>query len=105
MSLTDGLAGVPWTVCGGVCLVIAAVYLIVWPRPKANASSRGSWRRRILRWGHGAVWLVLAAACFARVAAWAGVSDLANGVALVGGVLYLVFVASFVQDRLEASRL
>ena len=104
MSVTDGFSGVPWIAWGGVCPLLAAVYLVVWPRPKRQALIRGFWRRSILRWAHGAVWLVLAASFFLRIADWPGVQELASALALVGGLLYATFAATIADDRLRHSR-
>jgi hypothetical protein len=63
--LTPGLLGVPWLVWSGACLGVAAVYVVVWPRPKQPAPA---WRRLVLRWAHALVWLALAGSCLLRAA-------------------------------------
>jgi hypothetical protein len=97
MVVNDGLLGVSWAVWGGACLLIAAVYTLVWPRP--NQVACPPWRRAVLRWAHALVWLVLAVSCFLRGADPSAVTDAANALALLAAVLYLVFIASLALDR------
>jgi drug/metabolite transporter (DMT)-like permease len=97
--MTDGFLGVPWPAWGGVCLAVAAIYTVVWPRPEQPASTHPSWRHPILRWAHAQVWLVLAGSCFLRAADWPGSADGANALALLAALLYAIFLATLVIDR------
>ena len=84
-----------WLVLGGGCLVVAAIYAVIWPRPKPEAPARPLWRGLILRWGHSVVWIALAGSSFVRPNA----EGVANVLALVGGLLYALFIAAVVLDR------
>jgi len=78
--------------------VVATSYAFVWPRPKPGVV-RPVWRHAVLRWGHTAVWLLLAASCFLRSGEGETVAGPANALALLGGVLYVGFIASTAIDR------
>ena len=86
-----------WYAAAGLCLVVAAVYLLKSPQSRRVANS---WQRVVLRWAHGTVWLVLAGSFLVRTTELAGAADLANGLALVAGGLYATFVATFVAESL-----
>jgi len=68
------------------CLMLAAVWAVVWPSSRARGTSPS--RRLVLRWGHAATWFCLAVATFC-----AG-TGLAGG-ALTGGVLALLAVGCY----------
>jgi drug/metabolite transporter (DMT)-like permease len=91
---TPGLFGVPWLVWTGVCLVVAAVYVVVWPRPKGSAPA---WRRLLLRWAHAVVWLALAGSCLVRAAS--GPSLVADALAQGAAVVYATFLGTVVISR------
>lgn len=92
--------GLPWLVWGIICLAIAAVYTVIWPRPKtpAQAQSRPLWRQLVLRWFHMLVWVLLAVSCFARL--WPATTPLAGPVALAGLFVYLIFIGTVVIERM-----
>jgi len=97
--MTFGLLAVPWAIWGGLCLFVAAIYTVVWPRPRPPAWARPSWRHPILRWAHAMVWVVLAGSCFLRTTDWPGQLDAANALALLAVPLYATFVVTLVTDR------
>ena len=101
MFVSDGLLGVNWAVWGGVCLLVAAIYTLVWPRPRQAACP--AWRRAVLRWAHALVWLALGVSCFLRAADSSAVADAANALALLAALLYVVFMASLAVDRTARS--
>lgn len=74
---------------GVACLVVAAVYAFIWPRPTPGVT-RPVWRALILRWGHSAVWLLLGLSFFMRNFENESVAAQANVIALPGGALYAV---------------
>ena len=90
------MIGVPWPLWGCACLIVAGIYTVVQPHGPACSSA---WLRFILRWGHAAVWLVLAASCFVRVLEGAGVPDLANLVALLALTAYAGWLGVFLITR------
>ena len=69
-------------------MIVAAIYAVVWPRPKPGVE-RPAWRHVILRWGHSAVWLLLATSCFVRSTDRVSATGAANVIALLGGLLYV----------------
>ena len=83
MFVSDGLLGVNWAVWGGVCLLVAAIYTLVWPRPGQAACP--AWRRAVLRWAHALVWLALGVSCFLRAADSSAVAEHADLGAVGGG--------------------
>jgi len=87
-----------WLAVGGVCLIVAAIYAVVWPRPTPGVE-RPAWRHVLRRWGHSAVWLLLATSCFVRSADSVSATGAANVIALLGGLLYVGFIAGTVIDR------
>ncbi|HEX9265869.1 MAG TPA: hypothetical protein VF965_00145 [Candidatus Limnocylindria bacterium] len=87
-----------WLLVGGGCLIVAAIYAVYWPRPKPG-TVRPVWRHVVLRWGHSAVWLLLAMSFFLRGADGDSLAGQANVLALAGGLLYAVFIAVAVMDR------
>ncbi len=98
--MTSPLFGMPWPVLGGLCLAVAAVYTVVWPRPQdPTARARPAWRHLVLRWCHALVWLLLALSCFVRLARSLGGPATANILALLALVGYVIFLATVVVDR------
>ncbi len=98
--MTSPLFGMPWPVLGGLCLVVAAIYTVVWPRPRdPTARARPAWRHLVLRWCHALVWLLLALSCFVRPARSLGGSATANVLELLALVAYVIFLATAVVDR------
>jgi hypothetical protein len=94
------LLGLPWYVWGLACLAIATLYLIVWPRPsrKSSAPARPPWRHFVLRWFHSLVWALLALACFVQAGQIAGARTMGGALAVLAGLLYLVFMSALVAD-------
>jgi hypothetical protein len=98
MDVSRTLLGFPLQSWGIICLVAAVAYLFKWPRPRTGASgpARSRLAHLVLRWGHSAVWATLAIACFL----WArGPSLLANVLALLALIIYLVFLFTLISDR------
>jgi hypothetical protein len=82
--------GVPLLVWGGLCLLVAAIFVVVWPKDRlADASAL---RLFVVRWFHALVWVFLAASCFLRIQP--ALNGLANQVALAALITYLIFMAS-----------
>ncbi len=94
--MSDSFMGISWTFWGGVCLVVAAIQMVIWPRPKENTRPRPLWRHLILRWAHGLVWLLLALSCFMRPGSLAAS---ANSVAMAGLLVYVAYLATLAIDR------
>jgi hypothetical protein len=94
------LFGLPWYVWGLLCLMVAAIYLVVWPRParKSGAPARPLWRQFVLRWFHSLVWALLALSCFVQASQIAGSRAVGGALAVLAGVMYLVFMGALVAD-------
>ena len=73
---------VPVAVWGSVCLVLAVVDTVLWPRPGRHSPPRPSWRSVVLRWGHALVWALLAGAGFLWAAGLPGSPGVAKVLAV-----------------------
>ncbi|MCU0502454.1 MAG: hypothetical protein MUC51_11945 [Anaerolineae bacterium] len=91
------MLGIPFTVWGIACLVVAAIWVFVWPNNKRVGAN--SLPRFILRWGHALVWLCLAAAAFIAGFDILGGTNTAQFVALLAALTYLVFMMTLVVTR------
>jgi hypothetical protein len=87
--MIKGFLNLPWFLWAALALIIAGIYSFVWPQ-KAMSMTTGL-RFFILRWGHALTWILLAVNFFLR-----GLSPSLNGVAnliaLVGGLMYVLFM-------------
>ena len=72
-----------------VCLVIAIVYLFIWPGRKDPDRLRPIWRKLVLRWFHSLTWLLIGAACLLWSKLWA----------LLALVTYIIFMLASMADR------
>lgn len=84
-----GFLGLPWAVWGVAALALALVWVIVWPADRAAGTS--GLRLLLLRWGHAAVWLLLAVSFFVR---GMGQEGAANVIALAALAVYLAFLGA-----------
>jgi drug/metabolite transporter (DMT)-like permease len=98
VDVSQTLLGFPPQTWGLLCLAVAAFYLVKAPRPRIDdpGAPRARWAAVVLRWFHGVVWLLLAAACFLWAAA---VPAAATGAALSALVLYLVYFFTLMTAR------
>jgi hypothetical protein len=97
--MQTGFLGIPWLWWGILCVVLALIYLVFWPRPARNAPPRPAVRQGVLRWFHALVWALLAAACFVQAAGFGSASTVAAGLALVALVLYIAFIGALLIER------
>ena len=84
----ETLWGISYTIWFIVCMLIAVLYLFAIPKA-ALASAKNSMDRVILRYGHAAVWLLLAFAC---ITAYFKNLFFAKIIALGGLLVYLIFI-------------
>jgi hypothetical protein len=91
------LFGVPLVLWGSLCLILAVVWVIIWPHDRA-ATANGV-RFFILRWFHALVWLLLAIAAFIIGLQVLGGAPTARIVALLALISYLIFMATLVTSR------
>lgn len=101
MSTPTTFWGMPWFVWGIVCLIIAAIYARIWPRPVDRAALRPYPRLQffVLRWFHALVWVLLALSSFLWSLTQPGLSTLAGSVAFLGLVCYIAFIWTFLSNR------
>lgn len=91
--METGWLNIPWVVWGVMCLIVGGLYLVFVPG-KAKIKGATGWRFVVLRWFHSFVWLALAISFFIRATPLEG---LANLIALLGGILYAVYMGTFLQ--------
>lgn len=91
------LFGVPLVLWGALCLVLAAIWIIVWPSEKASTAD--ALHFVILRWFHALVWLLLALAAFIAAFQLLGGASTARIVAFLSLITYLVFIVTFTTSR------
>jgi hypothetical protein len=81
--------GIPVPVWGLLCLALAVLYAIYWPKKVVDAKPRTPEVQLYLRWGHSMVWVLLATAFFA----WGnGRTIMAGAIAIASGVVYLLYI-------------
>jgi hypothetical protein len=85
--------GIPMVIWGGLALIVAVIFTVVWPSNKVPASLGGA-RYLILRWFHALVWILLALSFFVRESPLFGGTGTANILALAALILYLNFMAT-----------
>jgi hypothetical protein len=86
--------GVPMFAWSALCLLVALVFVVIWPADRAAKTSGLLWTT--LRWGHAIVWVLLALSCFV----W-GFGELgpASMIAALAGVVYLAFIYTVVTSK------
>ena len=97
--MSSRFLAVPLGMWGLVCLGLALIYTVLWPRPGRSSPPRPAWRAMILRWGHALVWVLLGVACFLWTAVLPGGAGLARGVAGVGLIVFFLFVIALWKER------
>jgi hypothetical protein len=96
--MEEGLLGMSWLMAAVACLVVTAVYVVVWPRPQVAAAS-SAWTRLVLRWFHALVWLLLAISFLARGAYIPGGATLAGTLAMLALICYGTFMFTLIRAR------
>ncbi|RIK42063.1 MAG: hypothetical protein DCC55_10000 [Chloroflexi bacterium] len=89
--------GIPFVAWGGLCLAVAAAFTIFWPSAKAT-SGISTVRYLLLRWGHAAVWGLLALALFLRGLGGAPGAVIAQITALLALVIYFAFLGALLRN-------
>jgi hypothetical protein len=89
--------GVPLTVWGGLCLAVAAIFMVFWPSAKVHANI-SPLRYMLLRWGHAGVWLLLALALFVRGLVGPAGAPVAQIAALLALVVYFAFLGALLRN-------
>ncbi len=88
--MIKGFLNLPYFAWAALALVIAIIFVYVWPRKAVTGPSAG-FRYFIIRWGHALTWVFLALSFFLR-----GLGPELNGgssfFALAGGAVYFLFI-------------
>lgn len=93
--MSNVLFGLPLYLWGLICMAIAGLYAVLWPKPRPG-QVRPAWAHLVLRWFHSLVWLLLAVACFL----WAlDLAAYAYGIAWLALPAYLAFITVTLLDR------
>ena len=87
--MSKGFLNLPWFVWAGLALVVAVIYAFVWPQKAASVAT--GFRFFILRWGHALTWILLAVNFLLRGLS-PSLNNVANIVALAGGLMYVLFM-------------
>jgi hypothetical protein len=91
-----GFLNIPWWIWGSLALVIASIYAFYVPKAESVYATRG-FQFVVVRWFHSLVWIILALSFFMRAVEQKVVSDWANPVAMIGGILYVIFFIAYIQ--------
>lgn len=85
-----------WLAAGVVALLIAGVFAVFVPNAEKVNATEG-FPYFIVRWGHSLVWVLLAISFFIAASGNKSLLTLANPIAAAGGLLYLVFIVTFLR--------
>jgi hypothetical protein len=96
--MTPTFLSIPYYVWAFLCLIVALIYAVLWPRPKVG-QQRAIWQHLVLRWFHSLVWILLAAACFMWATWLPGNDRLAQRLAVGGLLTYVVFMIVLQTER------
>jgi hypothetical protein len=91
----EAMFGISWWIWAGLALVVALIYAFIHPQPN---EAMAVWQLWLLRWGHTAVWLLLAASCVVRAVA-PQATNIANGVAFLALPMYGLFLFTMMTGR------
>jgi hypothetical protein len=89
--------GISWWIWAGAALIVAIIYAFVYPQP-GEGVTLAAWQSWVLRWGHTAVWVVLAASCVIRALSPQS-AGIANNIAFLALPLYGLFLFTMVGIR------
>ncbi len=87
-------------VWGAICLGMAAVFFFFWPSARVGPNT-GALQFLLLRWGHSAVWLLLALAIFLRTSVGAPGEFVHDTLPSIAGVLAVVVYIAFLAALLR----
>lgn len=93
--MNSGFLSIPFPVWGIGALVIAGIFAVFVPRADTVNSLQGT-RFVVVRWFHSLVWLLLALSFFLRAVQNETSNGLANPLAALAGLTYLVYMITMV---------
>lgn len=93
--MTTSFLNIPWSLWGVGALVIAGIFVVFLPRADKVNALQGA-RFVIVRWFHSLVWLLLALSFFLRAVQNEAINGLANPLAALAGLTYLVYMVTMV---------
>ena len=93
--MTTGFLNIPFPVWGVGALVIAGIFAVFVPRAEKVNALQGM-RFVIVRWFHSLVWLLLALSFSLRAVQNETLNGLANPVAALAGLTYLIYMVTMV---------
>lgn len=86
----------PFAVWAGICLIIAGIYVWIWPSERVSADTDAI-RFFFIRWGHSVAWLLLALMCLMKATPQQSMQAWSNRVGRLALPFYLGFLyASYV---------
>lgn len=85
-----------WLLAAVVALIIAGVFAVFVPRANQVNATEGL-TFLIVRWGHSLVWVLLALSFLIRAFDLKPLLPLANPLAMLGGLTYLLFIGTFTR--------
>lgn len=98
--MQETLLGVPVEMVSAICIAVAVLYFIYWPKP-GPTQVRAAWRALVLRWFHGLTWVALALAALSLKYVNIGTAQVLG---VVGLIAYLLFMAALLTDRRSAAK-
>lgn len=81
------------------CMALAILYLRFAPKPRPAKNSIDRFMNFILRWFHSLAWFFLALFCLVQFAGIQSLSELSILFAIIGGMLYFLFLGVFIFNR------
>lgn len=93
--MQETLLGVPVEMIAAICIAVAALYAVYWPKPGPGVE-RVQWRAFVLRWFHAMTWVGLALATLAFKYLGQTPAQVLGVIALL---VYLTFMATLLTDR------
>ncbi|MBX7172661.1 MAG: hypothetical protein K1X72_16955 [Pyrinomonadaceae bacterium] len=91
-----GFLNISWWIWGCAALVVALVYAFYIPKSELVYATKGL-QFFIVRWFHSLVWILLAISFLARTFEDQRLSPIANLIAILSGVLYVIFLVALIR--------
>lgn len=92
-----GFLGISWWIWGILACIVALIFGFYVPNREAIMATTGL-QFVILRWFHSLVWVFLAASFFMRGTGNTSLVNLANPVAMLGGISYGIYMVTMLRS-------